>query len=230
MGDDNCCNSFEIICVMRRILNVVFDFDGTLADTAPLIVETMRGAMAELGLPGREERVLRASIGLRLEEVPAVVWPGAGVDGELFARTYRRIFEERKEGMKVSLFRGVEDTLRWLYKAGIGMAIATSRSRRSLEEYLERLGVRGLFAMTVGGDDVSRGKPDGEPVEKILQALGWEAERTLTVGDAPVDVAMGRAASTLTCGVTYGNCSRELMSKSRPDYLFDDFGALYVIL
>ncbi len=61
---------------MKTIQNLIFDFDGTLADTAPLIMATMQTTIHELQLPPRTDTECRATIGLRLEDVPAELWPG----------------------------------------------------------------------------------------------------------------------------------------------------------
>ena len=61
---------------MYKVRNIIFDFDGTLADTAPLIIATMQAAIRELDLPLRTNEECRALIGLRLEDIPAALWPG----------------------------------------------------------------------------------------------------------------------------------------------------------
>ena len=60
---------------MEQIRNIIFDFDGTLADTSKLIVATMQKSIKEYGLPSRTEEQIRATIGVRLEEIPLILWP-----------------------------------------------------------------------------------------------------------------------------------------------------------
>ena len=214
---------------MNKIKNIIFDFDGTLADTAPLIVATMQATIEELGLPKRSDAECRATIGVRLEDVPAILWPELpGADG--FAPTYRRIFDRLKRPMDVTCFPGVLQALDTLHSEGYGMAIASSRSRASLEEYVAQFGLEDYFAMLVGGNDVTHGKPSPEPVEKILDSYGWQAGETLTVGDAAVDIMMGRGAETLTCAVTYGNGSRGELAEANPTAVIDAFPDLLTLL
>lgn len=215
---------------MKRIRNIVFDFDGTLVDTAPLIIKTMHTAIRELGLPDRSDSECRSTIGLRLEEVPGALWSDGIVSGERFASTYRRIFDDLKRPLNVECFQGVPATLRNLHEKGFRMAIASSRSHRSLEEYISLFGLEDSFFMLVGGNDVVHGKPSPDPVLNILNTQGWNASETLTVGDAPVDILMGKGAGTMTCAVTYGNSSYEELDKARPDVIIDYFGALNEIL
>lgn len=209
--------------ITTQIKNIIFDFDGTLVDTAPLIVKTMQAAIREMNLPERTGVKCRATIGLRLEEIPAVLWPeftGIGVE---YARTYRRIFDKLKRPLNVNCFPGVIETLGVLHGSGYKMAIASSRSRQSLEEYVEFFGPDKYFCMLVGGNDVAHGKPDPEPVLSILDAKGWKANETLVVGDATVDIQMGKSAGTHTCAVTYGNGTAIELKSAHPDYIISEF-------
>lgn len=215
---------------MEQIKNIIFDFDGTLVDTAPLIVATMQTAIAELGLPGKTDDDCRATIGLRLEDIPAVLWPDVSCTGSVFASSYRRIFDRLKRPLGVKCFSGVIDTLKALYVRGYGMAIASSRSHASLEEYACTFGLTDIFAMLVGDNDVVHGKPAPEPVLAILERMVWKPEETLVVGDAPVDILMASAAGTASCGVTYGNSSHEALADAGATYLIDTFPEILKIL
>lgn len=206
--------------------NIIFDFDGTLADTASLIVATMQATIGRMQLPRKTEAECRATIGLRLEEVPSVIWPELGNIGAEYARTYRSIFEGLSRTCEVRCFPGVIDTLRQLHAAGYGMAIASSRSRRSLVEYVRLFNLTDCFCRLVGGDDVTNGKPAPDPVLAILASEGWDAAETLTVGDADVDIIMGRTAGTATCAVTYGNGTPDELESVRPDFTISRFDRL----
>ena len=208
---------------MYKVRNIIFDFDGTLADTAPLIIATMQAAIRELDLPLRTNEECRASIGLRLEYIPAALWPGLPDLSARYAAAYRRIFDEMKHQLHVTLFPGVSETLRCLKADGINMAIASSRSHGSLVEYVGGFDMSGYFGMLIGGNDVEKGKPAPDPVIKILNTLGWNAADTLVVGDAAVDILMGRSAGTVTCGVTYGNGTRRALAEAGADFIIDRF-------
>lgn len=80
--------------------------------------------------------------------------------------------------------------------------------------------------MIVGADSVTKGKPNPEPVLTVLNALGWDANDTLVVGDADVDIMMGNAAGCNTCAVTYGNGSIASLKAANPDYMIGDFKEL----
>ena len=210
--------------------HIIFDFDGTLVDTGELIVATIQSTAAALQLPPNTEAECRSVIGLRLEEVASVLWPQIPDMNQRYADHYRQTFEQLKTSIPVRCFPGVLDTLHRLHTAGYGLAIASSRGHRSLAAYVESFGMSGYFSMLVGGDDVSCGKPAPEPVLAILKMQQWRPEQTLVVGDMAVDIRMGAAAGARTCGVTYGNGTREALTDAGATYVLDDFGQLPAIL
>lgn len=207
---------------------VILDFDGTLADTAAVIIRTMQATISELELPFRTDEQCAAMIGLRLVEIPAVLFPECSIEGDIYARTYRRLFHEFNTEDAVRIYPNVVDTLKTLMSKGIILTIASSRSHASLSEYVENLGLSSLISYILGADDVDKGKPDPEPVNRTLKRFGISPEETIVVGDTSFDIQMGKNAGTRTCGVTYGNGSRESLSDA--DRIIDDFGKLLNIL
>ncbi|MBE6232675.1 MAG: HAD family hydrolase [Bacteroidales bacterium] len=213
---------------MPTIRMVILDFDGTLADTAAVIIRTMQATISELGLPSRTDEQCAAMIGLRLVEIPPVLFPECSIDADIYARTYRRLFHEYDTEDAVKIYPAVAETLKTLKSKGIILTIASSRSHASLAEYVERLGLSSFISHILGADDVDKGKPDPEPVNRILERFGISPEETMVVGDTSFDIMMGRNAGTRTCGVTYGNGSMESLNDA--DRLIDDFGKLHDII
>lgn len=215
---------------MMIVRNIIFDFDGTLVDTAPLILKTMQASIRKMGLPERSEKECRSTIGLRLEEIPAVLWPDIPDLSETYALAYRREFNELKNTFNPKCFPEVYETLLYFHETGVRMAIASSRSHNSLDEFLELFGLRNCFSMLVGGNDVRNGKPSPDPALAIISSLNWNPSETLTVGDAPVDIIMGRRAGTHTCAVTYGNGGANELEAVNPDFMVSSFGQLMGII
>ena len=213
---------------MPAIRMVILDFDGTLADTAAVIIRTMQATISELGLPSRTDEQCAAMIGLRLVEIPPVLFPECSIDADIYARTYRRLFHEFDTEDAVKIYPAVAETLKTLKSKGIILTIASSRSHASLAEYVESLGLSSFISHILGADDVDKGKPDPEPVNRILERFGISPEETMVVGDTSFDIMMGRNAGTRTCGVTYGNGSMESLNDA--DRLIDDFGKLHDII
>lgn len=215
---------------MDSLQNIIFDFDGTLADTSRLIVATMQKSIQDYELPYRNEDQIKATIGVRLEEIPSILWDKIRIPGEGFANIYRKNFELLKDKIPVTLFPGVRETLSDLKDNGYLMAIATSRSRRSLEELTDQLAIKDFFVYMLGGDNVSEGKPAPESIFKIMDAFTWRADHTLMVGDMPVDMIMGKNAGMKTCGVTYGNGKESDLKNAGANYIITNFPALKNIL
>ena len=95
-------------------------------------------------------------------------------------------------------------------------------------QYVENLGLSSIITYVLGADDVKQGKPHPEAVNMTLEHFGFNAEEAIVVGDTIFDVEMGLNAGTRSCGVTYGNGSKESLSKA--DYLIDDFAQLLDIV
>ena len=200
------------------------DFDGTLGDTTDLIVRTTQAAIKELGLPERSDEQCASMIGLRLVEIPPVLFPECDVDWDLYAATYRRIFNELNTDGAVQLYPNVIETLKEMKRRGIILTIASSRSNASLTEYINNLGLSSTITYILGANDVREGKPNPEAVLKTLEKYSIPAEEAIVVGDTIFDIEMGHNAGVKSCGVTYGNGSRESLSAA--DWLIDDFSQL----
>lgn len=213
---------------MSDIRLVILDYDGTLGDTAAVIIKTTQATIQELGLPARTDEECAAMIGLRLIEIPPVLFPGIDIECELYAKTYRRLFHVFNTEGAVELYPNVIRTLSELKNRGMILTIASSRSHASLADYVNNQGLSQYISYILGADDVMNGKPDPEPVNRTLEEFGFKAEEAIVVGDTIFDINMGKNAGTKTCGVTYGNGTRESMASA--DWLIDDFSRLLELI
>ncbi len=209
---------------------VILDFDGTLADTRRNIVLTLMQTLDRLSLPAASEADCAATIGLPLREAFVRLCPEISDSAaEKCVRTYAEIFEVNKRIHVPRLFRHVLPTLRSLHDRGVRMTIASSRSRSSLVGLAREMNIERYMELILGADDVRNAKPNPEPVLLTLERTGCVAENTLVVGDMPFDIRMGADAGAHTCGVTYGNSTREALAASGADYIIDDFAQLLTI-
>lgn len=210
---------------------IILDFDGTLGDTRANIVLTMRQTLQRLGYPLAEEDEIASTIGLPLEEGFRQLLPELPEDKALeCALTYRDIFEVNRKKLVPKLFPGVKETLSMLREKGYVLTVASSRSSSSLNGFLGDMEIAEYVSYVLGADNVKMAKPHPEPVLRTMEDLGYSAAETLVVGDMPVDILMGKGAGTLTCGVTYGNSSREDLVASGADFIIDGIGALIDVL
>ena len=201
---------------------IIFDFDGTLGDTRRNIVTTMQMTIAELHIPNRSEEECAATIGLPLAGCFRTLFPN--IQDEMIPRcaeTYRRLFNENMKTIQPQAFPGVVETLSILHQKDFTLTIASSRSRNSLTELTHNMGIAGYVSYLLGADDVKEAKPKPEPVLKTLADMHYDASETLVVGDMAVDILMGVNAGTKTCGVTWGNGTREELENAGATFIID---------
>ena len=205
---------------------IILDFDGTLADTRGLIVKTMQQTLEALGLESRTDDQCAAMIGLPLKQAFTHLLPMTDEMGERCVETYRRIFNENNALYVIPTFPHVIETLHLLHEQGYTLTIASSRSNRSLMEFVNDMHLNEIIPYVLGAEDVTQAKPHPDPVLQTLKVYGCKPEDALVVGDTWYDIEMGRRAGVRTCGVTYGNGTREELVDAGADFLIDDFGEL----
>ncbi len=189
---------------MKQIQLLIFDWDGTLADSAGPIVESMQTAIAELGLPARSDSQVRELIGLGWMDVLAKLFP------ELDSRdVIARLEEYRKRvppvhAHQAPLFNGVVDALHALHGANYGLAVATGKYRVGLDRALAtHAHALPPFTITRCADETAS-KPDPLMLSEILHATRLSPEQALMIGDTEYDMAMARAIGMPALGVACG--------------------------
>lgn len=215
----------------REIKLVIFDFDGTLADTKENIILTFQMTMKELGVEIKSRQECAATIGLTLEDAFKVLYPGMAAEKYVLLRdTYRRIFKENRKILVPGLFPEVMETLEELRRRGYLMSIASSRLSPSLQSFLEDMKIAHLFEYAVGGDNVEHPKPAPDAVLQILRHYNLSAEEAFVVGDMPFDINMATNAGVKSCGVTWGNADAAQLKESGANYIIDKMSQLLEIL
>ena len=215
----------------REIKLVIFDFDGTLADTKENIILTFQMTMKELGVEIKSRQECAATIGLTLEDAFKVLYPGMAAEKYILLRdTYRRIFKENRKILVPGLFPEVMETLEELQRRGYLMSIASSRQSPSLQSFLEDMKIAHLFEYAVGGDNVEHPKPAPDAVLQILRHYNLSAEEAFVVGDMPFDINMATNAGVKSCGVTWGNADAAQLKESGANYIIDKMSQLLEIL
>jgi phosphoglycolate phosphatase len=190
---------------------LVFDWDGTLADSEQRIVAAARLAIDTLGLPGRSHQQVRAIIGLALSEAFQELFPGMAKSQEnRFVACYREYYLRNTE-TPVPLFAGVHTTLKGLAAQRYQLAVATGKGRRGLHRDLVSHGLEALFSTTRCADDAPS-KPHPQMLEDIMEELDASREQTLMIGDTAYDMEMARNAGVATVAVSCGmHDSRRLL-------------------
>ena len=210
---------------------VVFDFDGTVADTSAAICEVANRTLERFGFARMPDTRIRQTLGLELpvifEQLTEGVADAAKLDA--MARAYRDGFDP--VGLSgARLFDGVRPALERLRARGTRTGIATMRGMLSLASLIEALDAGNLFDHLVSGTCVVRGKPDPEMLVRHMEHFGVTARDVLMVGDTVYDVRMGRAVGSDTCAVAYGAHGADRLRAEEPTYLVESSEALGALL
>lgn len=193
----------------RQYELLVFDWDGTLADSAAQIVSGMQRAIVELELPARSDAQIRELIGLGFHDAMGRLFPDFTPEDIAHAlEGYRRLIVSGGSAQhgpaEAPLFDGALPALRSLHAAGYRIAVATGKSRSSLKRSLVRHPeVQELLCASRCADETAD-KPDPAMLHELLEVEDLPPERALMIGDTEFDILMARAARVPAVGVSCG--------------------------
>ena len=177
---------------------LIFDFDGTLVDSYPLIEEAFAHVMRTHRLDETARQLFRRSRGLPLPEQMKLVAPHMW---EELVETYRSA-DGRLGTARV--FRGIPTLVRRLRQAGAPLGVVSCKRRALVEAELEACGLRSSFDVVIGFEDVTPPKPAPDPLLVAIARLGLSRSTALYVGDSMVDLQTGRAARVRTVLAAWG--------------------------
>lgn len=200
----------------------IFDWDGTLVDSAAKIINCMQGAAEQLRLDSLEPVLIKNIIGLGLPEAIRTLYPGMGErDVDRYREAYSRLFVEADQ-IQCELFSGVGDSLLRLKESGHILAVATGKSRKGLDRALVQRGWLGFFDVTRCADETAS-KPDPRMLKEILWDLGGSAEAAVMIGDTEFDMAMAQSVNVDRIAVSYGAHSIDRLTPYKPIGCIDNF-------
>ena len=187
---------------------IVYDLDGTLADTAEDLVATLNWLLAREG---------RAP--LKVENAGSLVGAGArALITRGFAASGKSLEPEKLEALFVDylsyynahimersrLYPGVDKALAAFERAGWRQAVCTNKTESLAKLLITKLGIAGRFAFVCGQDTFGVGKPDAKPLLETIAASGGASERAIMVGDFGTDIKTARAAGVPVIAVDFG--------------------------
>ncbi|HYC45340.1 MAG TPA: HAD-IA family hydrolase [Burkholderiales bacterium] len=203
---------------------LVFDWDGTLMDSAACIAGSLQAACRDLDLPVPSEREARFVIGLGLNDTMAHILPALPPsEYPRVVERYRHHFLEHDA--HTTLFAGVEQMLAELRGRGHLLAVATGKSRRGLDRALAAAGLAECFHATRCADE-GHSKPDPGMLRRILEALDVAADRALMIGDTTHDMQMARSAGVARVAVCHGAHEMRELLEHEPLACVSDCGEL----
>jgi phosphoglycolate phosphatase len=210
---------------------VLFDFDFTLGDSADAIVHCSRAAFTDMGLTPAEPVAIRRTIGLTLQDSFRVLTnEQAAAPAEEYTRRYVAHADRVMTGM-TTVYEPAPAVLATLRSRGVSTAIVSTKYRYRIESILADCGLAGAVDFIVGGEDVTRHKPDPEGLERALAGLGIDGADALYVGDHPVDGhAAARAGVRFVRVLTGEDFGDEPWAGIRPLVTVADVGALPAVV
>jgi phosphoglycolate phosphatase len=207
---------------------IVFDLDGTLADTLPDIVAAANFACRRLGLPEQSPAAIRGMIGGGERKlIERLVGPAHQDRVEESLQLYLDYYT-RHNGELARIYPGVAATLERL--RGKRLGVLSNKLWRLTQQTLDALGLARFFAVIRGGGASLPLKPAPDQLLSLTADMGVRTNRTLMVGDKSADIQAGRAAGAFTAGVTYGYGDLNSLTAASPDFLLARFAQLLEIL
>lgn len=207
---------------MKPIRLLIFDLDGTLADTLEDIAASVNHTLRSLEKAPLSADRVRRYVGDGIEMLLTRSLGGSERLAE--ATAIYREHHRRNLVVHTRLYPAVRETLE--HFKSLPMGVITNKAREFSEPLLERLGIRNYFSLVIGAEDGLPLKPAPDSIQKIMETLHVPREHTAIVGDGTTDVRAGKAAGVTTCSVTYGFRPEEELRSAGPDHLIHAFPEL----
>ncbi len=198
---------------------ILFDFDYTLGDATEAICEGFWYGFARMGCPAPDREQVRSTVGYILEDGFTLLTGDADPDRR---REFCRLFREKvrdNQAEKTVIFPGAKELLRTCRERGIKLGVVSSKRSDTLRRTLEYHGLMELLDYVVGGELVSRPKPDPEGLNAGIEALGAERARVLYCGDTTIDAGTAQGA-----GVDFS----AVLGGTTPASAFRDFPHVHI--
>lgn len=202
---------------------VLFDWDGTLADTRRVVVASFQKALQKVGCSVSDE-LIEQRIGIGSAETFREILRFSGVDfDEALVRRLvgLKVRNEVELGGEVRLFGGAVELLRSL-QGRVKLGLASMSDRAVIDHMLGLTGLRGFFGVVVTADEVVEPKPNPEVFLKCAGELGGSiTEKCVVVEDSVYGVEAAKAAGMSCIAVLTGVHSREALEKAKPDLVVE---------
>lgn len=205
----------------KRLL--IFDLDGTLADTLPSITRAINLCAKHFGYPEKDAETVRRAVGNGVNSLLQKTMPAEAVeDSESFERIKKYFAEcyELTQASVDSCYEGVGEAVRSFFEMGYIIAILSNKPDNLVKMISKNLFPDGIIAKSVGQTDMPK-KPDPTVPLMIASELSISPENTYFIGDSEVDVLTGKNAGMVTVAVSWGFRARSVLEAAEPDFIID---------
>ena len=209
---------------------IIFDLDGTLIDSSQDIAWSADRTLESMGYAGKDPSQIVGHIGWGVKPLLEKLMP---------EETPERITEARLKFLEIygehlvvetTLYPGVVEVLDQFTRAGKKLAIVTNKPEGLAAGILEVMKLGGYFRLLLGGDSLPNRKPHPETIEKVIKELGGAPDRTIGVGDSPVDCEAAMGAGAYAIGAAYGFRGRGELEAAGCDIIIEDFFSLKSVI
>lgn len=213
---------------MQPIDLIIFDLDGTLVDSIEDIANAVNFTLKEVGLEEKSIQEISSYVGTGTEDL---IRKSLGKNEDTLFEKALSLFKEYYKKHPVDnsrLYPGAREILE--YFKDKRKVIVTNRMHEFALKIIKVLNIYDYFEDILGGDDLGCAKPSSCLLDKAMNQLNIDKERTIIVGDMDVDIFAGKKAGIHTCAVTYGIGLKEDILRARPDYMIDNILRLKEII
>jgi phosphoglycolate phosphatase len=210
---------------MKKTVDLImFDLDGTLADTGRDLADAVNHTRAHFNLPALPDALVHSNVGRGVEYLLKHSLPEESFDR---FQEVMRVFLERYENHLLDATRLYPNVLSALdYFSNKKRVVVSNKIHRFTAVILTGLGIAERFDLILGGDSVAEKKPDPALLNHVLNLFNVSPRNAVIVGDGDTDMEAGKRAGIVTCGVTYGLGNREQLLAAQPDFIIDNLGEL----
>ncbi|WP_373740706.1 HAD-IA family hydrolase [Neisseria sp.] len=194
---------------------IIFDWDGTLADTTSPITRCFQATFAECGLPVPDSETVRALIGYNLKTIVSRLAPDASEDTQTLLRETYTAHYLNPNNHNMRLFDTAIPCLQTLKQQGYWLAVATGKGRTGLDQAIAQTGTADFWLATACASE-QPSKPAPDMVFKLCDELGLRPSESLIVGDTTYDLEMAANAGAPAVGITTGAHSADTLRQCRP--------------
>ena len=209
---------------MSKFDAVLFDFDGTVADTGEGVFFCIRKAIERFGLRQPTESEIRKFIGPPMVVSYKTLYPQLGDD-----EVQKLLVSFREDYVKTGLYKfrlydGITELLKKLSESGIKTAVASSKPQKELERIITYSGIDKYIGAIVGADINYKDSDKATIVEDAMKKLGVEDKsRVLMVGDRKYDIVGAHKVGIACAAVLFGYGSREEFEEYKAEYIVESF-------
>lgn len=209
---------------------ILFDFDGTLADTAITIIKRFHEVFQECGYPDVTDKQIKDTIGLPLDTSFMILQPSIDEKRAKELCEVYRIGYEKTALSLLQAYPGTKDVLNHFREQGFKMAVTSSKKTDIIVKMIAKLGFNSYFDALLGEDTVMHKKPAPDMALKAMELLNLKPEETIVVGDSKYDIEMGNAAGCTTIYALYGYGDPQIVAQAEPKAVVTDIYELIGVI